>query len=201
MPHAPAAPGVPRSGHAQSVAGAPAHVTTHIGKHVAPHNHPCRKPVHNRCGEPIMVAGGPAHSRPYASTLAVPNRKHVRVIAGWPHMIQIQTRSSCCIVCLAGIVALRTAGNMLAHRRPCQKAIQSARGAHEHETKCLPNVHLALCFFHTDGGGAHRVGCACSEFGGRVCFVVCLFVVSGMLFGEGMFLVAFGSLGEGCVYS
>ena len=36
VPHAPAAPGAPRSGHAQSVPGAPAHVTAHIGEHVGP---------------------------------------------------------------------------------------------------------------------------------------------------------------------
>ena len=89
VPHAPAAPGAPRSGHAQSVPGAPAHVTAHIGKHVAPPHHPCRKPVRNRGGVPIMVSGGPAHSRPYASTPAVPVKNHLRVIAGWPHMIQI----------------------------------------------------------------------------------------------------------------
>ena len=61
VPHAPGAQGAPRSGHAQSVPGAPAHVTAHIGKHVGP-NHHCRTPT------PIMVSGGPAHSRPYAST-------------------------------------------------------------------------------------------------------------------------------------
>eukprot|EP00959_Pyramimonas_sp_CCMP1952_P375242 7859071-Pyramimonas_sp.AAC.1 len=36
MPHAPAAPGAPCSGHAQSVPGAPTHETAHIGKHVGP---------------------------------------------------------------------------------------------------------------------------------------------------------------------
>eukprot|EP00959_Pyramimonas_sp_CCMP1952_P063020 1317283-Pyramimonas_sp.AAC.1 len=45
----PAAPGAPRPGHVQSVSGAPAHMTAHIGKHVGPH-HPCRKPM------PIVVS-------------------------------------------------------------------------------------------------------------------------------------------------
>eukprot|EP00959_Pyramimonas_sp_CCMP1952_P265141 5544469-Pyramimonas_sp.AAC.1 len=61
VPHTPAAPGAPRSGHVQSVSGALAHVTAHIGKHVGPH-HPCRKPM------PIIVSDGPAHSRPYVTT-------------------------------------------------------------------------------------------------------------------------------------
>eukprot|EP00959_Pyramimonas_sp_CCMP1952_P365117 7645718-Pyramimonas_sp.AAC.1 len=80
--HIPAWPGAPRLGHVQSVLGAPAHVTAHIGKHVGPH-HPCRRPI------PIIVSGGPAHSRPYATTLAVPAKNHSTVIAGWPRMIQI----------------------------------------------------------------------------------------------------------------
>eukprot|EP00959_Pyramimonas_sp_CCMP1952_P244916 5118950-Pyramimonas_sp.AAC.1 len=61
VPHTPAPPGAPRSEHVQRVSGAPAHMTAHIGKHVGPHHH-CRRPV------PIIVSGGPAHSRTYATT-------------------------------------------------------------------------------------------------------------------------------------
>eukprot|EP00959_Pyramimonas_sp_CCMP1952_P428457 8974131-Pyramimonas_sp.AAC.1 len=50
-PHAPAALGAPRSGHAQSVPGAPAYV----GKHVGPH-HTCQTPAHNRGGVAIMMS-------------------------------------------------------------------------------------------------------------------------------------------------
>eukprot|EP00959_Pyramimonas_sp_CCMP1952_P002491 51447-Pyramimonas_sp.AAC.1 len=59
----------------QSVSGAPAHVTAHIGEHVGPH-HPCRNPL------PISLSGGPAHSRPYATTPAVPDKNHLAMIAG-----------------------------------------------------------------------------------------------------------------------
>eukprot|EP00959_Pyramimonas_sp_CCMP1952_P030781 645301-Pyramimonas_sp.AAC.1 len=78
----PAAPGAPRLGHAQSVSGAPAHVAAHIGKHVGP-QHPCRQPM------PIIVSGGPAHSRPDATTPDVPDKNHLTMIAGWPRTIHI----------------------------------------------------------------------------------------------------------------
>ena len=34
------------------------------------------------------------------------------------------------------------------------------------------NVHFVLFFDRDGGGGSHRVGCACSGFGGIVCFVL-----------------------------
>eukprot|EP00959_Pyramimonas_sp_CCMP1952_P132583 2772427-Pyramimonas_sp.AAC.1 len=68
-PHTPAAPGAPRWGHVQSASGAAAHVTAHSGNHVGP-RHPCQKPM------PIIVFGGPSHSRPRATTPAVPVINH-----------------------------------------------------------------------------------------------------------------------------
>ena len=45
----------------------------------------------------IMVSGGPAHTRPYASTPAVHVKNNLTVIAGCPRMIQIRPRSAFCI--------------------------------------------------------------------------------------------------------
>ena len=163
--------------------------------HVAPH-HPCRKPMRNRGGVAIMVSGGPAHTRPYASTPAVPFKNHLTGITGWPRVIQILPRSAFCIVFLRGWWPCTQQATCWHPRRPCQKPIQSVRGAHEHDPRLGPKCIL-YCFFDRDGGGRpHRVGRACSQFGGRVCFVL-FFTTDGGGGGPHCSWLAPGRLGEG----
>ena len=129
-------------------------------------------------------------------------------------------------------------------RRPCQKPLESDRGAATHEpdlaAKCMlycfcqgwwPCAQQAICWhpavpvkkqyevlagltsmtqdfgptctlycFLTGmaGGGAHRVGCACFEFGGKVCFV--LFFDRDGGGGSSLFRVGSRSPGGGGVY-
>eukprot|EP00959_Pyramimonas_sp_CCMP1952_P256590 5360054-Pyramimonas_sp.AAC.1 len=67
--------------HAECVRFAFARDSTHR-EHVGP-RHPCRKSM------PIIASGRPAHSRPRATTPAVPVNNYLTVISGWPRMIQI----------------------------------------------------------------------------------------------------------------
>ena len=60
---------------------------------------------------------------------------------------------------------------------------------------------LCIVFDRDGGGGPHRVGCACSEFGGRVCFVSfftrdCGGCEHGAFFVSGWLPVAWG---RGCL--
>jgi hypothetical protein len=114
VPHAPAAPGAPRSGHAQSVPGAPAHVTAHIGKHVGPSPPSLSKTS-------AQSRRGAHHGVWWACTQQAicqhprrPCQKPLesdRVVAAYDP----DSAAKCMLYCfLTGMVALRAAGNMLA---------------------------------------------------------------------------------------
>ena len=67
--------------------------------------------------------------------------------------------AKCILYCFsAGMVAVHTAGNMLAPPPSLSNIIQSVRGAHEHDPRLCPKVYSVL-FLGRDGGGG-RIGLA-----------------------------------------
>ena len=113
VPHAPAAPGAPRSGHAQSVPGAPAHVTAHIGEHVGPPTSlsntraQSRRDAHHGVWWACTQQAICQHPR---RPCQKPLESDRGVAADDP-----DSAAKCMLYCfLTGMVALRTAGNMLA---------------------------------------------------------------------------------------